>query len=103
MMKKVLLLVAVVMCVGMLSGCTAGIVWNASFHETATVNDADKIMTNAGAKEVGKYTTFLGYNLGYETYMGLVSAELRKGGRDYHIVRKDYIFFRQTIGYIREN
>ncbi|MCL2220475.1 MAG: hypothetical protein FWB94_11420 [Chitinispirillia bacterium] len=97
-MKKVL--IAVVLCVSMLTVGCAGVIWNAAFYETALPADATKMVEASGAKEVGKYTTFLWIDLGYATYQGLVSAEMRKGKRNYHIVRKNYYIFSQTIGYV---
>jgi len=101
-MKKLLLLVTMLTLTMGMGGC-AGVIWNSPFYETATIGDAEKMMSDVGAKEVGKYTTIFGcWVLGYETYQGLVSSELRKGGRTYHKVVKDYIFYSQTIGYIVE-
>jgi hypothetical protein len=97
-MKKVLL--AVVASVFLLSGC-AGVIWNASFYETALPKDADASMQAVGAKEVAKYTVIFGYAMGYETYQGLVAAELRKGKRLYHEVQKNYLIYQQNIGYVQ--
>jgi len=101
MFRKLALIFAVLGTCVLTTGC-AGVIWNSSFYETATVGDADKMMSDVGAKEVAKYTTFLGYNMGLDTYRGLVSAELRKGNRTYHVVRKNYYIYSQTIGYIVE-
>jgi len=102
-MKKLLLLVTVVSLVAFLPGC-AGVIWNSAFYETATIGDAEKLMGEIGAKEVAKYTSILGIvNLGYETYQGLISAELRKGNRTYHQVSKNYFLVAQNVGYIVEN
>jgi len=98
-MKKVLLAMAV--CVSMFAAGCAGVIWNTSFHETATHGSATKMVEGAGAKEVGSYTSILGiWNLGYDTYAGLVSSELRKGKRNYHQVVKNYFLWQQTTGYV---
>ncbi|MCL2184053.1 MAG: hypothetical protein FWB85_11370 [Chitinispirillia bacterium] len=98
-MKKVL--IAVVLCASMLTVGCAGVIWNSAFHETALPADATKMVEDAGAKEIGKYTTiFWGINLGYDTYSKLVSAEMRKGKRSYHVVVKNYLLFSETVGYI---
>jgi len=101
-MKKLLLLVTVVTLGLGLGGCAA-VVWNSSFYETTTVGDAEKMMENVGAKEVAKYTMIFSFPLGYETFQGLISAELRKGNRTLHVVRKNYYIYSQTIGYIVEH
>jgi hypothetical protein len=85
----------------MLPGC-AGVIWNSSFYETALAGDAVKMVEGTGAKEVAKYTSIFGFfPLGYNTYAGLISSELRKGNRTYHVVTKNYVVWSQTTGYIQ--
>jgi hypothetical protein len=100
-MKKLLLLVTVVT-LGLGAGGCAGVLWNASFYETTTVGNAEKMMGDVGAKEVAQYTVIFGVPLGYETFAGLISSELRRGGR-LHLVEKNYLIYRQVSGFIISN
>jgi hypothetical protein len=81
------------------TGC-ATVLWNTPVLEDGSVSALEKVVKNAGGREIASYTVICGIPLGRSTFSGLVAAAARSG-KSIDYFKKSYVVYQTITAYAR--